>query len=63
MSISLKIIGLKCFSSKSIGKSILVFPIHVKIKATETGTVKVGDKELFGYPKIVPNVPYVYEVN
>ena len=29
-------------------------------------TVELGDKELFGHPKIVslaPNVPYLYEVN
>jgi hypothetical protein len=29
-------------------------------------TVKLGDKERFGHPKIVPyspNVPYPYEVN
>ena len=39
MSISLKIIGLKCFSSKSICKSMLVFPIEVRIKATETSII------------------------
>ena len=30
------------------------------IATTYNGTVKLGDKELFGHPKIVP---YPYEVN